>query len=77
MIFIGEVNSRVSWRQLNAKLETFRFWFSDDFLETLRLFGDGIKFVCGRSLHPMGNFNARLFRNGAWNNQVSGMMGAM
>lgn len=48
-----------------------RFRLPDDLPEALRLQRDWIKFVCGRALHPMGDFNARLFRNGTRHNQVS------
>lgn len=48
-----------------------RFRLSDDIPETLRLQRNGIKFVRGRTLHSMGDFNARIFRVGERHNQVS------
>lgn len=48
-----------------------RFRLFDDIPEAIRLQRNGIKFIRCRSLHPMGDSNARIFRYGKWNNQVS------
>lgn len=48
-----------------------RFRFPNDLPQALRLQCNGIKSVCGCTLHSVGDSDAWLLRNGAWCNQVS------
>lgn len=77
-----EFMCHVTVRKTSLRLETsrfsrysrddfHRFWLFDDLLEAIRLQCNWIKLVCCCSLHPMGDSDARLFRIGAWNHQVS------
>jgi hypothetical protein len=48
-----------------------RFRLSDDLPQAIRLQCDGIKFVCGRTLHSMGHVNAWIFQHEGRHYQVS------